>query len=821
MRKRLLRYLDIRPDEQGRFNMMFLQSFFMGFATSFFFVSATSHFVKTAGVQQLPLAYLISGFVGILLVGAYKRIQISKGIVFSYRCGLVLYAAMCVLLYVLYIQPHSQAMSVYLAYAGLTLIMPFTAIFAIGSAVVSLQVFNLSQSKRLLAMIGIGETIAAIIAYLLIPFVMKLIGDSVHLLPASALLMILALIPFSKLISKNADRFNRTGSVKKKAGNTGLSFLRKDHFFKAIMMFTFFSVLAIYLADYSYLIAVRYFSVQTEIETASIVAVIFSVLKTSELVFSFLSRSIQSKYGMKTSLLMLPGLLILFSVFALIGSLLHVDPLFMLFFLIINKINERVIRKAITTPSVKIVYQATEAAERARLQTTIEGTFSQIATIVAGAVLMLVSIPYAGKPADVQGLLNFITIICTVVYLGWLLSSMGVFTRYKQKINQFLFSHKPGAREKINTETDGAWQAFAKDISLEDAPAIDPQNREQVLSVIVHYNPSIKDYIHEWQKEPDVFFKRIVRSYFNNDNFFNRISIIWLAAFFERRHQFSFFRDVYQLSNQFQRLLLLRLLNKGSDRIAQGEIFYFISLVQETAREAIQLESVLEDLSTVENEAMQQELRLILKRQKNILLELLKIVYDPDAMSAIQTVINQTDSSDEHQQFAVELLSNILKPGVKEFVLPVFESVPFSMKSQMIASLFFVYELSPEERLRDIVMMDVKLVNPYVKQLAMQAYYDATGNDRLFHVFAKSNWENLREHASQKLLERTVKTEESPYTEFEKKLRSKVDFSYLSLFKRYGVGEEKKQFRDVSFGGNILKLDTTGLAIMFALSEKN
>jgi MFS family permease len=821
MKNRLLRYLDIQPGEQQNFSILFMQTLLLGFATSFFFVSATSHFVKHAGVQNLPFAYLISGVIGFALVSLYKKVQSSAGLVFSYVSGLILYAVFCLVLYILYItQKQSHTTAVVLAYTGLVLIMPFTAIFTIGFSMMSLQVFSFAQSKRLLAIVGTGETVAAIIAFVSVPFLMKFIGDSLHLLPASAVLVLLALLPLRQLVRHNKEKLSHVVRAQKKKARFDLSFFRKEKFFTAIMLFTFFSVLAIYLADYGYLIAVKYFSVQTEIETASIVAVIFSVIKSGELLFSFLSRAIQSKYGMRVSLLLLPCLLILFSAFAIGSSLLGTDPLFLLFFLIINKFNERVIRKGITTPSMKVIYQVTEPAERAQLQTSIEGIFSQVATIAAGGLLMLISLAYASSPGNTLKLLNLVTIVCLVVYVGWMLVSMEVFARYKQKINSFLFHHKPSAdtleKESLSVEkwlmtmkASGNWSATGEVYS------INTSDRAQLLSVILHYNPALKDYIQEQDSDPEMFYKRIVRIYFNNDHFFSRIAIIWFFGFLPALEQSRFFKEVYQLSNQVQRLLLVRMFNKQLHSGMQSESFYFISLVQDCAREAIQLESAIDDLAALEDRRLPNQLQVILARQKNILLELLKLIYDADAISVIQSVINQHDSSEEHQHFAVELLSNILKPGTKEYVLPVFEPLPFQAKRNKLGSLFFMYELPVAERLKDVSMMDVKLINPYAKQLAMQTYGELTGDKQWLRAFENSNWNNLRHCSAEGLAEnRNEQTEDG----VEESLNTVIEPSYVSLYHHYSTGSAgDRHLADVVFKGKEVKLDTIGLAMLFAI----
>ena len=50
-----------------------------------------------------------------------------------------------------------------IAYAGFVLIFPFFSLFSLGFSGICLSMFDLSQSKRLLALLGTGEIIASIL----------------------------------------------------------------------------------------------------------------------------------------------------------------------------------------------------------------------------------------------------------------------------------------------------------------------------------------------------------------------------------------------------------------------------------------------------------------------------------------------------------------------------------------------------------------------------------------------------------------------------------------------------------------------------------
>ena len=108
-----------------------------------------------------------------------------------------------------------------IAYAGFVLIFPFFSLFSLGFSGICLSMFDLSQSKRLLALLGTGEIIASIIAYLIIPIVVKLIGSSSYLFIFSAVFSILSIVPIRNQVVKSSIRID---SNNKDASNVEAKF---------------------------------------------------------------------------------------------------------------------------------------------------------------------------------------------------------------------------------------------------------------------------------------------------------------------------------------------------------------------------------------------------------------------------------------------------------------------------------------------------------------------------------------------------------------------------------------------------------------------
>jgi hypothetical protein len=164
----------------------------------------------------------------------------------------------------------------------------------------------MSQSKRLLALVGTGEIMASIIGYLTAPLISKLTGSPNYLLLLAAACILPALIPIYWLALTNHEKLSHIMASKTALKKLNLSFFRNERFYLLIAIVSVFSVSAIYFVDYSYLITVRFMSVYSGIEIATILGFFFSIVKVGELVFSFLSGHFLSTKGVKFSILLLP-----------------------------------------------------------------------------------------------------------------------------------------------------------------------------------------------------------------------------------------------------------------------------------------------------------------------------------------------------------------------------------------------------------------------------------------------------------------------------------------------------------------------------------
>ncbi len=527
--ERLMKYAKVNPSEERDFKLLFVQSLFSGFGASFFFVVANTYFIKKTSIPSLPPAYILSGIFGYILITLYKRWQRKSGVVHSYTIGFMIYGLSAIALYIgRLIFNDASPVSIYIAYIGFVVVLPYSSMQVLGFSTICLRVFNIAQSKRLLALVGTGEVIASIIAYLIIPFLTKWLGGSAPLLLISGIANMAAIIPLRKTYKNNKEKLDsiKFSNVQKKMD---IAFFRNDQFYLLIAIVTVFSVMAVYFADYTYLLSVRYIAAESGMEIAAIVAIVFSIIKSGELVMSLLSGSIIRANGMKISLIMLPALLVLCSFIGFTTGVIFINiPFFLVFFLLLIKWNERVVRKGVTIPAMKVVYQVTDPEHRAQLQTSIDGTISQYATILAGVFLWILSNAFSSK--DILFFLRIVAFVYLIAFVGWSWYTLKLYNVYREKIMEYLHRFRAGAPKADVAEFETAAETIAgQEITFPEHHQLVRSAIERPLLLDTHtiseyisfYDPRIKQLPGD-----SSILRKASSAYYNNENFFSRLLII-------------------------------------------------------------------------------------------------------------------------------------------------------------------------------------------------------------------------------------------------------------------------------------------------------
>lgn len=752
--KRISGLFSVMEDEVRSFRLLFLQSLFIGFANSYYYIVSSSYIIKNVDIQYLPTAYIISGLGGFFLIKLYKQFQKKSGITGGFRLSLLVFTGVCILnFFAIKVLGKSDQYAAPLAYFIVLFATPFTAIFSLGVFAQCSRLYNIAQSKRLLALVVSGEILASVIAYLSIPFLRGFFnkGDVSALLLVAAVFTLLVLIPFNKLHALYHDRLH-VPVVAKEAVKMNLDFFRKNNFYMLIGITTLFSVFAIYVVDYAYLISVRYMHEISPFEIAEIVSVFFFTVKLGELSFSFISGNILSNKGIRYSLLLLPVILLLSALSAFVfGFIFHGLPVFLLAFLFLAKLVERAIRKSITTPSVKVMYQVAEPHERLQIEANIDGILNQVATVLSGILLLIVSYFFFSK--DMFSLLHLFSFVCIVAFALWGFFSVRMYDSYRLKIKDFLARlRRSSANAPILADIAGDSNAEAihslsfdkVNIALE---VINKANKKQLLDLIKTYNQvNLPDF--SFDKESTIA-KKLINIYYSNNTFFNSLLIIRYLQFCTAETAFTFIRELWEISDLACRLEMLIAYNDKAAAVADRA--YFERLCEECVKELIWTESAIHDILPLKDDELEKGLndhRLLLV---HLLSELLKSIYDPSVIQVIFDIITNDKSDLENEIFALELLDITLDENLKEMIKHTLEPTSLENKKQKLQKMFHIYLISPKERLVDILMKDYNLVDPGLKELVLEKYYKLYGDKVVLAAFRSSSIENLRATADELL----------------------------------------------------------------------
>src|SRR5688572_32018573 len=170
MKDRLLRFLDVEPDEAGRVGLLFVMGIFMGL-----FIATTSVASQTLFLtyfdegKDLPEALFYSGLFGVVATVVYNFLQ--NRIPFPLLATISLLIVVATTAFIEFGESYfADPKDMY--QFGFTQILPFTFITFLVFWGSFSRMFNLRQAKRLVGVVDIGAMLTTIAAYFAIPVLM-------------------------------------------------------------------------------------------------------------------------------------------------------------------------------------------------------------------------------------------------------------------------------------------------------------------------------------------------------------------------------------------------------------------------------------------------------------------------------------------------------------------------------------------------------------------------------------------------------------------------------------------------------------------------
>ncbi len=449
MKARLLKMLDVEPEESGRVFLLLAISFCMGLFLATVTVASQTLFLNLYDEQtDLPKALMFSGVFSIVATGIYNFFQ---GRV---RFTHLAIGSLCVIIgltaFIEYGDRWIEDENL-LYYFGFTLILPFTFLVLLIFWGTFNRLFNLRQVKRVIGSVDVGMDIAAILAFFTIPVLLNF-GVEPESLFTIGLFSIVTYLVLYIILTNNYLKKDTDTAIKESENIklTARQFLG-NKYIMAMSLFIVVSMIAMQFVDYSF------FNVTTNQFNDKDLPYFLSYFEATIVVFSFLfttfvTDKINKEYGLRISLLINPLLLLIFTggAFAL-GAFFGFDHsvgntvIFFFIMIAMSKLFINSMQDAIDEPTFKYYYVPMERSIKIDAQTKIEGIVMGIGSTMAGGLIVLIN------SFEITNLLS-ITLFTIPVLVVWYWVTNRMHKGYRETLQSSLIKSKSETEKNIVKE---------------------------------------------------------------------------------------------------------------------------------------------------------------------------------------------------------------------------------------------------------------------------------------------------------------------------------------------------------------------------------
>ncbi|MEM9455013.1 MAG: hypothetical protein AAGF11_12600 [Myxococcota bacterium] len=430
----LLAVFQIERKELPRVLWMGTASALLGCTVATARVGLNHAFLDHYSVAELPYAYGLSGVLGLLTLWGFER---SGGRTkFSRRMQLLVF--FCAL------QTGLAALACTAAglWAGWALIAyscfsPLVTLSGLVFWSMAREMFTLREQRRLIAVLAGGEVIAAISCYIAIGVLSERgITQAPHFVFASALALVGLGLVFrgaSTRFPLEADKQSKRAKASRVVGASTY----KEPYFLQMAGISLLSIVCLFVLDFAFMDQLTQIEDSGGMGVGAMLALIFGVSKGTELFAKvFLSARALELMGLRLMLMFLPLMLVLMSTLTFITGYDH-TPEFggfttLAYVLLLAKWMWEVLRRAFFGPQFNLLYQAVPAEQRQTYQTRIDGTFRQVAVVIAAVVLAPL------RDEGTNGPLVFV--VLAVLAASWVVLTRFACTTYKDRLIEGLKS---------------------------------------------------------------------------------------------------------------------------------------------------------------------------------------------------------------------------------------------------------------------------------------------------------------------------------------------------------------------------------------------
>ncbi len=461
----LLKALNIEKGEGGSVGLMMAQSFFLGAFIITFQISSNSLFLKEVGAESLTAGYMYSGAIGITLTLIYSFLQ--KRMSFSLLANII-YALVAASTLLVWAGFGSGVMTdkeiVYICFlinGPLIVVVAYVTFWGVMG-----RIFSLRQGKRLFGLIDSGQILAMILVSFSIPFIVKALSGTKDLilvggvsLSIAFLLQILVTIRFRKELGGGSKK-NETAEEKEAKKDAQVSKYLKNPYIRMLAIFVFLSMLTQFFVEYSFMNSVNN-NYPEERDLTNFFGYFMGTLLIFSFVFKvFISGKLIQMYGLKVNLLILPIVLVFFTIIAsIMGTIGNYEGepgkfVFFFMFIISSKLFAQSLRVSIEVPAFKIMYQPLDKGIRYDVQARIDGFINELSAFLGGVILY------------VFGLVGFKLIhyswMLIPIIAVWAFLTIKLYDKYQQTLRDSLSNIQSGIGKIVKKVASGGISALLK-----------------------------------------------------------------------------------------------------------------------------------------------------------------------------------------------------------------------------------------------------------------------------------------------------------------------------------------------------------------------
>lgn len=441
----------IQEGESGRVGLLLLMSFFMGAFLATFSVGAQTIFLSHPdGQENLSKAFVLSGLFGLVATLIYNFLQTR--LPFRILAIISLFTITAITAFIEFGYSLFSISEEQLHYFTYAQIAPFTLIILLIFWGAFNRLFNVKQTKRLLGSVDQGALLASLISFFSIPIVLNYI--EVDQLFTIGLVSIVGFtVTFIMLSKKYADvkwSLKKERELNQKLTTVALF---KNKYVLFLSLFIIASMVALNFVDYSFLnVTTEYFSGERKEQLPSFLA----FFEATVVIFSFLFQTLAADrviadYGLKTSVLVNPLLIGLFTVIALVIGLAFgytvESSSFIIFFIMVamSKLFILSVKESLDEPSFKLYLLPIETNIKLDVQTKLEGVITGLATLIAGGLILLIR---ELKMFD----LIYMTIFSIPIVLAWYFVASRLYNIYRETLQNTLIKNKGKIDHSVDRE---------------------------------------------------------------------------------------------------------------------------------------------------------------------------------------------------------------------------------------------------------------------------------------------------------------------------------------------------------------------------------